>query len=404
MKVTGIIAEYNPLHCGHLYHMEQSVKQTEADYIIVVMSGDYVQRGEPALLDKYVRARMALLAGADLVLELPFPFCCSSAEDFASWAVGILDSLGVVTHLSFGSEAGQAGPLLDAAKLLADEPEEYRQALKSALAKGSSFAAARQEAFQACPSREELPVFSSPNNILGVEYLKALLCLHSPIVPVTVRRAGDGYHETRIGSGAYPSATALRRLIRAGELQSLEGLVPEAVLPLLLRGRFLFPEDLSPILNYRILTALSGGYERYAGFSRELEGRLRASAFEALPWEERIFRLKTKNYTYARISRALLSLVLDLTARETEEWRGKEVLFSRILGFRKSAAPLLSAVKANSSIPIIAKMADGERLLSGPALSMFQKGVTASHIRQAAEAGKYGTDMIHEYRRQLIIL
>ncbi len=406
MKVTGIIAEYNPLHCGHRYHMEVSREQTGADYLIVVMSGDYVQRGEPALLDKHVRTEMALRAGADLVLELPFPFCCSSAEDFASCAVSLLDSLGVVDFLSFGSEAGSSESLTSAARLLSDEPEEYRLALKNALAGGLSFSAARQKALECCLPGGPASVLGSPNNILGVEYIKALLRLGSSITPVTIPRAGDGYHETQVNANTFPSATALRLLIRESRLSSLSGLVPDEVLPLLQTGRFLFPEDLSQILNYRILTALPESYQSFSGFSRELSDRLAGCSWQAASWEGRIFQLKTKNYTYARISRALLSLVLDCRGEELIHWRqsGSPAPFARILGFRKKAGPLLSAIKSRTSIPVIAKTADGEAFLEGQALSLFRKGITASHIRSAAEAGKYGTEAIHEYRRRLIIL
>lgn len=403
MKVTGIIAEYNPLHRGHEYHLREARRMTGADYIIVVMSGDYVQRGEPALLDKHVRTRMALLAGADLVLELPFPFCCCSAEDFAFCGVRLLDALGIVDFLSFGSEAGDSRPLLETARLLSQEPEEYRQALRAALSGGSSFASARQEALLACRDRSSPAILDSPNNILGVEYLKALLQLHSPMVPVTIPRRGDGYHDTSVGPDGFASATALRKLIRSGETGRLSGLVPEEVLPLLLRGRFLFPGDFSQILNYRILTALPEGYRRFAGFSRELEGRLAGCAADAASWEDRIFRLKTKNYTYARISRALLGLVLDLKAEEVSAWK-QEAPYARILGFRRSASPLLTSLKASSSVPLISKTADGERILEGRSLAMFRKGILASHIRSAAEAGKYGTEAIHEYRRRLVIL
>ncbi len=416
MNVTGIIAEYNPLHCGHRHHLTLSRERTGADYLIAVMSGDYVQRGEAAVADKYLRTRMALLAGADLVLELPFPFCCSSAEDFASCGVSLLDQLGVVNALSFGSEAGDAQALMAAAKLLSQEPEEYQAALKKALSRGMSFAAARQAALKGSGQAEENSpketpdaLLSSPNNILGVEYLRALLRLKSSIRPVTIRREGDGYHETGVRDGVFASATALRRVLREDGkhgLSSLAGQVPGDCLPLLMEGRFLFPEDFSRILDYAILTKEGDGFLKYAGFSRELAGRLAARALETGSWQDRVLQLKTKNYTYTRISRALLSLVLDVRAEDLSRWRegGMSAPYARILGFKRSAIPLLSAIKVHSAIPLISKPADAGRLLSPEAFSMFEAGVTAAHVRGAVEAGKYGGTAVHEYQRQIVVM
>ena len=407
MNVTGIIAEYNPLHCGHRYHMALSRKETGADYLIVVMSGDYVQRGEPAVLDRQLRTRMALLSGADLVLELPYPFSCSSAEDFAASGTALLDRLGVVNVLSFGSESGNLDSLSETARLLSGETEEFRQELRRSLEEGLSFPAARQKALELSSGNgREALLLSSPNDILGVEYLRALNRIHSSIRPHTVSRAGDGYHEPSVTAGSFASATAIRRLLKAKDLSSLKQQVAPETFPLFLNGDFLFPEGCSPLLNYAILAAGPGGYERFRGFSRELAGRLAAQAADGGSWQERILRLKTRNYTYTRVSRALLNLMLNLSAGEADTWKAAcgPAPFARILGFRRSAAPLLSAIKKRSSIPVIAKAADAEKLLSPEALAMFQKGVLASQIRTSIAADKYKTAPVNEYRRQIEIL
>ena len=252
-------------------------------------------------------------------------------------------------------------------------------------------------------------LLSSPNNILGVEYLRALLRLQSSIRPVTIRREGDGYHETGVRDGVFASATALRRVLREDGkhgLSSLAGQVPEDCLPLLMEGRFLFPEDFSRILDYAILTKEGDGFLKYAGFSRELAGRLAARSLETGSWQDRVLQLKTKNYTYTRISRALLSLVLDVRAEDLSRWRegGMSAPYARILGFKRSAIPLLSAIKAHSAIPLISKPADAGRLLSPEAFSMFEAGVTAAHVRGAVEAGKYGGTAVHEYQRQIVVM
>ena len=205
MKVNGIIAEYNPFHNGHLYQLETSRKRTGADYTVVVMSGNFTQRGEAAILSKYVRTEMALRCGADLVLELPALFAAGSAEFFATGAAALLDRLGVVDYLCFGSECGNAKKLTELAKILAEEPEDFKRLLQGKLAQGMNFPAARASALQeAFPSAEDIDVIlKAPNNILGLEYAKALLCRGSAIKLCTItriigiRRSRDPVHKFR---------------------------------------------------------------------------------------------------------------------------------------------------------------------------------------------------------------
>ena len=230
LKTTGIIVEYNPLHPGHIYHMEQARKQTGADYLIAVMSGSFVQRGAPALLDKYTRTRMALLAGADVVIELPVCFATGSAGDLAAGAVSLLDKLGCVDGLCFGSESGDISLFEKTATLLQCESAAFSNALKKALKSGLSFPAARQQALllcldmakdmpsTACPDNNStaeqiVALLSSPNNLLGLEYTLALLRRNSSIRPFTISRVGSGYHDPLDGAADFPSASALRSLL-----------------------------------------------------------------------------------------------------------------------------------------------------------------------------------------------
>ena len=247
---------------------------------------------------------------------------------------------------------------------------------------------------------------AQPNNILGIEYLKALRRLDSRIRPFTISRAGSGYHESSVEERAFASATALRRLLREGDLSGLRNQVPPEILPLFSQGHFLFPEDCSQILNYAILMAQPGGYVRFNGFSKELSDRLACQAADGGSWNERILRLKTRNYTYTRISRALLSLMLEL--RKEELTAGKMIDFGpapfKVLAFADIAAPLLSAVKKHSSIPVIAKAADAEKLLPPKAAVMFRRGMEASQIRSLILAGKYGLSPVNRYRRPIQIL
>ena len=228
MKAVGLITEYNPFHNGHLYHLREAVKMTQADVCIAVMSGNFVQRGEPAMIHKYARCRAAVDCGVNLVVELPSFYALSSAEFFADGAVQVCDAL-AVSSLVFGSECGELTPLQAAADILVREPDDYRQSLKNALSTGKTVPQARQEALIHClnvsghcasadsalnllPHEELLELLANPNNILGIEYLKALQKHHSPIAPFTLKRAGDGYHkETLSGSAAFSSASAIRK-------------------------------------------------------------------------------------------------------------------------------------------------------------------------------------------------
>ena len=246
MKTAGIIAEYNPFHKGHEYQIRYTKERLKADYVIVAMSGDYVQRGTPALISKHARAEMALRCGADLVLEMPVSVSTASAEAFAMGSVSLLDGLGVVDMLCFGSESGEISALKELAEILVEEPEEYKKLLKSFLSEGLTFPAARSQALTEyfknprnfngddfdgvlTPLLNEVTqILNTPNNILGIEYCKALLRLNSQIRPVTIRREGMGYHETTVPEGDlvssspdlqsstdfFASATAIRSLIQ----------------------------------------------------------------------------------------------------------------------------------------------------------------------------------------------
>ena len=220
MKTAGIIAEYNPFHRGHEYQIQYTKEKLGADYVIVTMSGDYVQRGTPALISKHLRAEMALRCGADLVLEMPVSVSTASAEAFAMGGVSLLDSLGVVDMLCFGSESGEISTLQKLAEILVKEPDEYKHLLKSFLSQGLSFPTARSQALteylkavcrltkantvedSATFSSNAARILNTPNNILGIEYCKALLRLNSKIQPVTIRREGMGYHDTFADSGS----------------------------------------------------------------------------------------------------------------------------------------------------------------------------------------------------------
>ena len=408
MRITGIIAEYNPFHTGHKFQLEHIRKNDGAYYCIVVMSSDFVQRGTPAVLPKHLRARTALENGADLVLELPAAFCTASAEAFARGGVSLFNALGVVTSLSFGCETQNMSLFMDTARILAEEPKEYRDMLKTGLQKGLSFPAARSEAllwhFASQPSdsvslSERKEFLSQPNNILGIEYCKALLELHSPIVPRPLLRQGSAYHSLDWDETAHPSASSLRELLRQPEaFRSLTDPVYCSLRDAAAKNSCLFPEDFDLLLQYRLLTETAGHLAGYLDFPLPLANRVIHCRNQYTTLEAFCSLLKTKELTHTGIRRSLLHMLLEITEVP------RSVPYARILGFRKSAAPLLSAIKQNSSVPLISKLADASRSLNLEEQKILQETTDASNIYESVLCRKAGRPFVHEYQKEVILV
>ena len=420
MKITGVITEYNPFHNGHLYHLEESRRITRADYLITVMSGNFLQRGGPAILNKYERARMALMHGADLVLELPSIYATASAELFAFGSVSLLHALGAVTDLVFGSESSDLQLLLSAAQLLAAEPQDFQHALNRHLKEGCSFPRARQLAVS-----EQFPAigdefFSLPNNILGIEYLKALIRLGSPITPHTVKRLGNGYHDRKFTKNSFASASGIRQAIHLGEaLDMLKDYVPGDVLSILKEQkgkRFPINEsDFSSLLHYKLLLSRNV-YASFADISPELERRMQHLLPQYRDISSFTDLLKTKNYTRTRISRCLTHLLLELRTEDLlmAQNAAFPVPYARILGFRKDAALLLTALGQHTCIPLITKVADAKKSLQkwyedDPAAlpmaeRLFSLDLLAADVYETAVCSKYGSTPVNEYTHPMVIL
>ena len=316
MTITAVIAEYNPFHNGHAYQLAKARELTGADYLVVIMSGDFVQRGAPAILDQHDRAELALLGGADLILQLPCHFALGSAQHFARGAVSLLTALGCVDFLCFGSEYGDTAPFLELADVLLHEPEEYRELLSGLLRNGLSFPTARAQALSAyfsdsasfsSLSKEELDTFlKEPNNILGIEYVQALLLSQSRIRPVTIRREGSGYHEGALFTHALPSATAMRNLLFSNphkdpELSALASCMPEAVFPAFQNAvashGLLTADDFSLLLAARLLTETKESLCSYLDLSPNLANRILRQRHACSSFLEFAMQLKTKEMT-----------------------------------------------------------------------------------------------------------
>ena len=435
MKVTGIIAEYNPFHRGHKYQIDYCKKELGADYVIVAMSGDYVQRGTPALLSKHVRAEMALRCGADLVLEMPVSVSTASAEAFAMGGVSMLDGLHIVDSLCFGSEYGEVSALMELAEILVEEPEEYRQLLKGFLSNGLSFPSARCQALTEyfknphnftgddfdgvlTPLLNQIvQILNSPNNILGIEYCKALLRLKSNIKPVTLKRQGMGYHETLAetdGSdrfsctdgSTFASASAIRELLKATltpeTISRIASQVPDEISLLLAsslqRNGFLTEDALDPLLSYCILKENADSFCSYLDVSRDLAERIMNRSNELNGFLQAASFLKTKELTQSRIQRALLHIILGI--REVPA----TVPYARVLGFRRESSTLLKEIKDSSSIPLITKLADANSLLDESGRSLLYETVFSSNLYEKLLCRKNGRNFVHEYQKQLVIL
>lgn len=453
MNVIGIIAEYNPFHNGHAYQIAHVRKNLHADYIVVATGGDYVQRGEPALLDKYTRARMALSSGADVVLELPVLWSTASAELFADAGISLFEKTGCVNGICFGAESGDLALLRRIVDVLADEPADLKASLKYNLKSGSTFPKAREAAllsyFSGSAGQDgALPVsaealsslLASPNNILALEYLKALRRRASSITPYLLKREGAAYHETSILSGASAipaSASAIRHTLfadtagacgnsadRASE-DSADGILrhamPQEALAILQDYRADFPllcaDDFSSILGYLLLSSSATQLARTADSSPEFANRMQNQLPYYTSFSSFASRLKSKEMTLTRINRILLHSILGITSSDYACGNALDKIpYLRILGFRKSAAPLLAALKASAAVPLITRSSQALKLLSPDAMRVFEHDVFAGNLYLQMRNQKGGTPLraarmqehdvppASEYQRQIIIL
>lgn len=405
MKIVGLITEYNPFHAGHLYHMQQARELTGADYCVVLMSGSFVQRGEPAIFDKYLRTKTALLAGADLVLEIPVAFSTASAHEFAAYGVALLSAIGV-DAVVFGSECGQIEILKQAAYALNHESAEFQERLRKGLKAGLTYPQARAKALEMEDTWAS--VLSSPNNILGIEYLRAAEDLHSLMEFYTISRKGSGYHEDTLADANFPSASAIRGIIRNSLskdkdlLDILASHLPAVTHPAYTGAVPVFVDDFSELLNAAVLQ-MQATFS-IADLSPELAARLAKPPYFPLSFEKRIQALKTRQLTYTRVSRALLHLALGMREEDISRWKDEGyALYARILGFRRQSSPLLSCLHKKSSIPLITKMADASQSLAPSALALLEQEVYASHLYQTVRMKRSGVFQ-NEYTEGLVFV
>lgn len=411
MKAVGLVTEYNPFHNGHLYHLNKAMELTGADISVAVMSGDFVQRGEPAVLDKYTRTSMALNSGVNLVIELPVNYAVSSAESFAAGALKVLDYI-KADSIAFGSESGDIERLSKLAHILCDNEDTLYKEISKYTANGISYAAARQKVVEKLTDKDTAAMLTSSNNILAVEYLKAIIKNNYAIKPYTVQRQGDSYNDTDIRS-EYASATALRENLKA---DNISGYIPvKAGLILSSNTNYIYPDDITETLFTRLLDILfASNYDKnvfienvmqYPDVSKEIAGRLYKSAMDmitrtvsqrseskdnwAFSFGSLCEHIKTKEVPLSRIKRALVRITLGLDKKHMEKYSNAPYI--RVLGFDKKGQEYLSYIRKTVEVPLITKTADYKEMLLDD--------IHVANIYNMIVAGKYGVKELGDFVR-----
>lgn len=414
MSVVGLITEYNPFHKGHEYHISKAKELTGADNTVVIMSGNFVQRGTPAFMDKHTRASIALNHGADLVLELPLPFSCSSAEYFALAAVSLLNRTGVVDYICFGAETDNISLLEEIASILVnakiDDAHPLNILIKENLKSGLSYATSRAFALcELCNNEDINTIIEQPNNILAIEYLKALKLINSNIKPYVLKRTISTYHDSRDNDYMY-SASSLRKNIDNDDsiktLFDFENIYKE-------KYKVTYPineDDFDTIMATKLIENLHSNVDLsiYNNIDEQLANKiiktLRNNSYRG--WNDFCMMLKSKNITYTSISRGLLSILLDIKKDDFKKYLDNNICnFVRILGFNKASSNILNSIKNNSSLTLIGQLSEiNDNLdLNEIDLNMINKSILADEFYNSIVKLKYSTDIPNEYKRKLII-
>lgn len=432
MSITAIIAEYNPMHKGHEYLIDRARQLTGADYVLVVMSGDFVQRGAPAIMNKYMRTKTALIGGADLVIELPSYYSLSSAEYFAKGAISLIDSLNIADSLCFGVECDDMRLLYELAEIPVFYKEKYDAFISKFTSDGFTFAKA--DAMAICKiigemtdntdsyvfsySIDELEqILSSPNNTLAISYIKALISINSPIKAYGIKRLDSDYHDNSLGA---LSSSAVRKELTDGNYAPLKDQLSDEMYDYLNTNlNITYPidtDDYSDILVYKLMDIIFGngnnikasGILRLTEFldvSESLAARIINYISDFKSFTQFTALLKTKDTTYLRISRALMHIVLNIKKSNFNKYVANNYsLYARILGFNESSSGILSLLKQNSTIPVISKLADAEKKISDElTMKLFNENTYSAEIYGHIASNKFKTDFIPEYSRPIVL-
>ena len=412
LKAAGITAEYNPLHNGHVYHIEETRRASGCDVIVAAMSGDYVQRGEPAVMDKWVRTEHALRSGADLVLEIPVLFCLGNAGQYAGAAVRLLEATGKVTHISFGSESGDADALIRIANTLRDNEPEIEAAVRSLREKGLSYPAARAMAYSAVRAAvkgsdpdgdpeiiRDVQILNNSNDILAVEYIKAM----EGVKPVVIRREGAGYGDPYDEDMVYQSSSAIRTQIR--ENHDASRYLPDCTAESLKTCHVTGPDQDKwfDALRYAVLSTDTKIIEDCPSGGEGLASLLKTSAGSAHSWTSLVRHIKSKRYTYTRLSRLCIQLVLGIS-RSRYDMTGPE--YVRGLGFNNRGRQLLAEMRdeGTATLPVIINVNKSAADLNEKAASLLQLDMHAADIYNLMTTGEIGAYSDHRHPPVILLM
>lgn len=415
MNITGIIAEYNPFHNGHLYQFDYIRSQLNTDYIVIVMNGDFTQRGEAAILNKYDRASMALSAGADLVLELPAMYGTGSAEFFAEGGIRLLNELGCVDQLCFGAETDNLELLKTIASICQKEPESYKAELNRCLKCGISFPKARTEALSCYANRagialpEDVTFLQEPNVVLAIEYLKALERQCSNMKPILLKRKDSEYHCSLLHT--YASATAIRKAYESnGTTEALREALPTHVYEMLQyayqQSAPMRTEYFYPYLQYCFWKP-HRPFSDIQDISEDLSHRMQEVYRPEYSYEMLIDAILNKQYTRTRITRSLLHILLDITKENVNrQLISESIHYARVLGFRKESSALLRHIRSHSSIPVLQTPARGRSLFqwdNQTAWQLLNLDIEAAQLYEQVCWQRFHHNIHNEYTTGIII-
>ncbi|MEK3989457.1 nucleotidyltransferase [Robertmurraya sp. FSL R5-0851] len=362
MKAVGVVVEYNPFHNGHFYHVEQSKILSGADVVIAVMSGPFLQRGEPALLSKWQRAKMALLGGVDIVFELPYAFATQKAEIFARGAIDILAASGC-DYVCFGSESGHLEDFYSTLNFINTHQETFDHHIKKNMDEGMSYPRATSSAFQELRPSSQMMDLSKPNNILGFQYIRAIEELNLSLTPLTVARKNADYHDQELSSTHIASATSIRKSIftNNGQLDELSSYVPNTTYTELVDykrqfGQFLQWENFWPLLQYRLLTTDQNDLAKIYEVEEGIENRILQLVEKASSFSEFMTLLKTKRYTWTRLQRLCVHILTN-TSKEQIRDLSDRASYLCLLGMTDLGRQYLNKWKKHSSLPIVSRLA-----------------------------------------------
>ena len=414
-KILGIVAEYNPFHSGHLYQINKAKSICAADYVVVIMSGHFTQRGEAAIYDPYLRTEMALKAGVDVVYEMPAAFSTASAADFAFYAVTFLTLLNV-DYISFGVEDATLDELENLADILLNESEGFKNLIKEKLSKGYTYPLARKEAFlnelKNFKNFDETRIkslLSTPNNILGLEYVYTIKKIGSHLRPVLIKRKGSDYHDKGIAyNKEHSSATALRKYLSLhSELKELESSLMPSSIEIIKKSKPLFADDFRGSISRKLYDLLYNDVDLsiYSDISPNLSDRIYKLNKNYSDYEAMVASIKSKDYTFTRISRALCHILLNIKKSDTDIYKNN-IKYSKLLGFRRSSGNLLKLIKTRSKLINITKPANAFDILKDErfAYQLFMSEIYASYIYNSIYYDKYKTELKNPYSREIVIV